>query len=146
MQIALHAADVSNPAKPFNIYAVWTSRILEEFYAQGDIEKESMMQVSIGFDRENPIPKNKMQAGFIIGIVRPVYLALDKIPNTKFDECLTNLNQNLGHWQENIVRASISTPDKHQEFVKAAMEEEDRIRIAQVRGVEVSVQDVSIDE
>jgi hypothetical protein len=47
-------------------------------------------------DRLNPISKEKMQAGFILGIVRPV-LALNNTSDVNFDECPQNAN--LQHWQ-----------------------------------------------
>ena len=34
MDLLLHAADISNPFKPFNIYEKWTYRVLEEFWNQ----------------------------------------------------------------------------------------------------------------
>jgi cAMP-specific phosphodiesterase 4 len=32
MDSILHAADISNPFKPFHIYDVWCKRVLEEFW------------------------------------------------------------------------------------------------------------------
>lgn len=32
MDSLLHAADISNPFKPFHIYDVWCKRVLEEFW------------------------------------------------------------------------------------------------------------------
>ena len=32
MEVLLHAADISNPFKPFNTYEKWTHRVLEEFW------------------------------------------------------------------------------------------------------------------
>ena len=34
MEFLIHAADISNPGKPFHIYTEWTERILEEFWNQ----------------------------------------------------------------------------------------------------------------
>jgi len=36
----LHLADVSNSSKPFDICRAWAWRVLDEFFAQGDAEKE----------------------------------------------------------------------------------------------------------
>ena len=36
----LHASDVSNPTKSWKYYGLWTERVMEEFYSQGDKEKE----------------------------------------------------------------------------------------------------------
>jgi cAMP-specific phosphodiesterase 4 len=32
MDSILHAADISNPFKPFHIYDVWCKKVLEEFW------------------------------------------------------------------------------------------------------------------
>lgn len=34
MDQIIHAADISNPIKPFNVYFQWTERVLEEFFDQ----------------------------------------------------------------------------------------------------------------
>jgi cAMP-specific phosphodiesterase 4 len=39
MDMILHAADVSNPFKPFEIFSNWAKFVLEEFWAQGDLER-----------------------------------------------------------------------------------------------------------
>ena len=41
LRTAIHAADVSNPAKPFSIYMQWTERIMNEFYDQADLGEET---------------------------------------------------------------------------------------------------------
>lgn len=51
MESLLHAADVSNPFKPFSIYEKWTYRVLEEFWKQGDKERAQGIPVSYLCDR-----------------------------------------------------------------------------------------------
>jgi len=46
-----HFADISNPSKPFKVYNIWVDKIFEEFFAQGDKEKELGLPVSINCDR-----------------------------------------------------------------------------------------------
>jgi len=106
LQMALHAADVSNPAKPMRFYAVWADRIMNEFYLQGDRERELGLPLSVGYDRENPIAMEKMQAGFIIGIVRPLFSAICQLPNAQLDHCLHQLHENLTVWQNQIASTS----------------------------------------
>ena len=36
MDAIVHASDISNPLKPFDICKEWTKRVLEEFWNQGD--------------------------------------------------------------------------------------------------------------
>lgn len=40
LEALLHAADISNPFKPYEIYEKWTHRVLDEFFNQGDQERE----------------------------------------------------------------------------------------------------------
>ncbi|TDH66040.1 hypothetical protein CCR75_004887 [Bremia lactucae] len=104
LQMTLHAADVSNPAKSLHTYLNWTERIMQEFYQQGDKERELLLPVSIGYDRKQPIRLEKMQAGFIIGIVRPLVFTLGQLPNARLDHCMVQLDANLTHWQDKMRR------------------------------------------
>ena len=52
LKIVLHAADISNPCKPWDVSKVWSDRILEEFFAQGDREKAEGLPVSPNMDRD----------------------------------------------------------------------------------------------
>ncbi|KAL3308057.1 hypothetical protein Ciccas_013416, partial [Cichlidogyrus casuarinus] len=53
MQNLVHAADLSNPTKPLPIYQKWVARISEEFFCQGDLERESGLEISPMCDRLN---------------------------------------------------------------------------------------------
>merc|ERR1712232_1354135 len=46
MQLLLHLADISNPAKPDNLFVQWADRCLDEFFLQGDKEKEMNLPVT----------------------------------------------------------------------------------------------------
>lgn len=46
-----HLADISNSAKPFEICKQWTEYLYEEFFKQGDLEKERGYTVSMFMDR-----------------------------------------------------------------------------------------------
>lgn len=39
----VHCADLSNPTKPLGLYRRWVERIMEEFFCQGDREREQVM-------------------------------------------------------------------------------------------------------
>jgi len=51
LQNLLHCADLSNPAKPLELYRQWTQRISEEFHRQGDLERQSGIEPSPMCDR-----------------------------------------------------------------------------------------------
>lgn len=60
----IHLADLSNPTKPIDLYRSWNERILEEYWRQGDKEKELGLEVSPMCDRGN-VTIEKSQIGFI---------------------------------------------------------------------------------
>jgi len=47
----VHCADLSNPTKPLYLYRQWTDRIMEEFFRQGDLERDEGLEVSPMCDR-----------------------------------------------------------------------------------------------
>ena len=47
LRSAIHLADLSNPAKPIDIYRQWNERILEEYWRQGDREKQLGLEVKL---------------------------------------------------------------------------------------------------
>lgn len=58
LQIALKCADISNPCRPWDISHKWSLKVCEEFFRQGDCEREMNLSVTPLCDRENTtIPK-----------------------------------------------------------------------------------------
>jgi cAMP-specific phosphodiesterase 4 len=51
LQNLVHCADLSNPTKPLALYRKWVERIMEEFFVQGDKERENNMEISPMCDR-----------------------------------------------------------------------------------------------
>jgi len=49
----LHLVDISHPGKPWQLHQRWSTMICEEFYCQGDEEKELNVPVSPLCDRNN---------------------------------------------------------------------------------------------
>jgi len=72
LQSMIHLADLSNPTKPIDLYRSWNERILEEYWRQGDKEKEQGLEVSPMCDRGN-VTIEKSQVGFIDYIVHPLF-------------------------------------------------------------------------
>ena len=66
----VHAADISNPARPFGIARAWAERVMEEFYVQGDRERAEGLPVSPMCAR-GATPTSTSQIGFIRVIVLP---------------------------------------------------------------------------
>lgn len=49
----VHCADLSNPTKPLELYRKWVSSIMEEFFQQGDRERDQGMDISPMCDRHS---------------------------------------------------------------------------------------------
>ena len=59
----VHCADLSNPTKPLQLYRQWTDRIMEEFFSQGDRERERGMEISPMCDKHNAsVEKSQVHA------------------------------------------------------------------------------------
>ncbi|CAG8458655.1 6730_t:CDS:2 [Paraglomus brasilianum] len=51
-KVLLHAADLSNTVRPWDISKRWSDLVVEEFFNQGDLEKKNNLPVSPNMDRE----------------------------------------------------------------------------------------------
>ncbi|GMH80217.1 hypothetical protein TL16_g08452 [Triparma laevis f. inornata] len=96
IDVFLHAADISNPVKSFDICKKWAYMVVEEFFAQGDLEKERGEDVSPMMDRlTTNIPT--MQVSFIEFVVYPLYDSLVKTFPT-LEVLLRNIVKNNREW------------------------------------------------
>jgi cAMP-specific phosphodiesterase 4 len=51
LKALVHAADIGNPTRPFDIAMKWGVSIVKEFFHQGAREKELGLEISFGCDR-----------------------------------------------------------------------------------------------
>ena len=78
MDLLIHACDISNPTKPYEIYSIWANNVMNEFYLQGDKEKALGIPVSFLCDRETT-SISQGQIGFIEGVVFPFFDCFSKL-------------------------------------------------------------------
>ena len=78
LNMFMHSADISNSAKPDKISEKWIKRIYEEFFVQGDLEKQLGLTVSNFCDRETT-NINKAMIGFINYVVSPTFELLSTL-------------------------------------------------------------------
>jgi hypothetical protein len=92
----MHAADLSNPSKPWDATYGWAKAVLEEFFAQGDKEKSLGMPVGMLNDRTTVNLPNS-QLGFVQFMVAPFMAAYTRIFRSwwEFSESLV---RNLDAW------------------------------------------------
>ena len=55
LSLVLHCSDISHPAKPWELHSKWTPLLMEEFFRQGDQEKELKRQCSPLCDRNTTL-------------------------------------------------------------------------------------------
>jgi hypothetical protein len=80
MEMMIKCADVSNPSRPFKVATAWSSVVVEEFFRQGDTEKQLGLPVSPFMDRAKPM-RLKMSCSFIDFVVLPSFqLLLNVLP------------------------------------------------------------------
>jgi hypothetical protein len=72
MGVGTHLADISNPTKHWDLTLKWTELLFEEFFKQGDKERELGLKISDLMDRSTTNIA-KAQLGFIDIIVMPAF-------------------------------------------------------------------------
>ncbi|KYO17748.1 hypothetical protein Y1Q_0011439 [Alligator mississippiensis] len=75
MSLILHAADISHPAKSWELHYRWTMALMEEFFRQGDKEAALGLPFSPLCDRKSTLVAQS-QIGFIDFIVEPTFSLL----------------------------------------------------------------------
>uniref|UniRef100_A0A672K6H1 Phosphodiesterase n=1 Tax=Sinocyclocheilus grahami TaxID=75366 RepID=A0A672K6H1_SINGR len=75
LSLLLHTADISHPAKKWDLHHRWTTSLLEEFFRQGDKEAELGLPFSPLCDRKSTMVAQS-QIGFIDFIVVPTFTVL----------------------------------------------------------------------
>jgi len=105
----LHCADLGNPMKPWPLCQRIAYLLLEEFFAQGDKEKEKGIPVQMLNDREK-VNRANSQIGFIEFVIAPMVESLVNVfPH--LDRLAHYLGENIEHWEEIWKEASEQPPD-----------------------------------
>ncbi|KAM6985115.1 3',5'-cyclic-AMP phosphodiesterase 4D-like [Aplochiton taeniatus] len=111
LQNMVHCADLSNPTKPLDLYRQWTDRIMEEFFIQGDRERERGMEISPMCDKHNAsVEKN--QVGFIDYIVHPLWETWADLVHPDAQDILDTLEDNREWYQSAIPQSPSPVPDE----------------------------------
>lgn len=59
----VHCSDLSNPTKPLDLYRTWVDRVMEEFFRQGDMERQQGLDISPMCDRHTAtVEKSQVRA------------------------------------------------------------------------------------
>jgi cAMP-specific phosphodiesterase 4 len=102
IKMAMKTADLGYLTKGKELVLTWTERVLAEFFAQGELEKQRGLPVSFGCDRETtPLPES--QLGFYNFMVQPLYEAMALV--VPMDKQLANLEEMRQYWQAEAEKA-----------------------------------------
>ncbi|XP_065124737.1 3',5'-cyclic-AMP phosphodiesterase 4B isoform X3 [Paramisgurnus dabryanus] len=104
----VHCADLSNPTKSLDLYRQWTDRIMEEFFHQGDRERERGMEISPMCDKHTASVA-KSQVGFIDYIVHPLWETWADLVDPDAQDILDTLEENR-NWYHSMIPQSPSPP------------------------------------
>jgi 3'5'-cyclic nucleotide phosphodiesterase len=134
LSLVLHCCDISHPAKKWDLHHKWTMLLLEEFFRQGDLERELGLPFSPLCDRNNTLVAES-QIGFIEFIVEPsmavcadmleVILApIAPIANSSNNNSLSN--KAIGSSSNDEAAAStLSVPEEDEASSEAIVEKSD---------------------
>ena len=111
----IHSADLGHNTKIFNISLKWVELLSNEFWLQGDKERQMNLSISFLCDRDTTnVPKS--QVGFIGGFIIPTYnFLVIMFPTLSYT--IENAKDNLNRWQKlaDEGRKKGWTPEKKKE-------------------------------
>jgi len=99
LSLALKAADIGHTAKTREVHLAWTRRVSQEFWHQGDLEREEGLAVSPFMDRRTP-QLQRSQSGFISFLVLPLFTLLVDLFGEEAALTLNQLRDNLQFWSD----------------------------------------------
>jgi cAMP-specific phosphodiesterase 4 len=107
LECILHAADVSNPCRVWETTKAWAWCVLEEFFSQGDKEKE--LGVPVGFLNDRcTLNRPNSQIGFLEFMIAPFFVSQIKLW-PKLHQFGDHLSTNIGQWEQ--MWADETSPD-----------------------------------
>ena len=102
LEIVLKAADIGHAVKSIPIHQKWSLAISEEFYIQGDLEREKGDEPPTFMDR-NAANLAKSQIGFIKVIVTPMYVLCARIlPNAT--SRMEQIEKTMNFWENEALK------------------------------------------
>lgn len=78
MKALVHASDIGNPTRPFDIARKWAENIVSEFFDQGDRERAQGLEISMMCDRHTT-NFAKSQIGFLNFVINPYFSILTQV-------------------------------------------------------------------
>lgn len=100
LRLLIKAADIGHAAKSIELHQKWCELVIQEFYDQGDLEKQLNLPVSMYCDRETT-EIGKSQSGFIKNIVFPLFSTINAVLSSQHieEKCVQQLQSNQLFWE-----------------------------------------------
>jgi len=124
LKFLMHAADISNPTKKRDFAVRWAEAALEEFFAQGDLEKDLQLPISPLCDRRT-VKKPDSQIGFLKFVIRPTFVLLGEIIPRVETDIIPIIDENIRYWTLEKNSLSVEKPDveQHEEIGRVGARE-----------------------
>lgn len=124
MNLLIHLADIAHNSKDTEISYRWTILLYEEFFEQGDVEKQAGKSPSFLCDRATT-NISKSQIGFIKFVISPSFdLLFNLIPETK--NYHDNVQSNLKFWEDTFEREEALEKSKEVEKLHEGEKEKEK--------------------
>ncbi|GAB1290864.1 Phosphodiesterase [Apodemus speciosus] len=131
LSLMLHTADISHPAKAWDLHHRWTMSLLEEFFRQGDREAELGLPFSPLCDRKSTMVAQSqvgyplrgvgsVPVGFIDFIVEPTFTVLTDMTEKIVSPLIDENSQTGGTGQRRSSLNSINSSDAKRSGVKSS--------------------------
>ncbi|XP_049299751.1 uncharacterized protein LOC125772269 isoform X2 [Anopheles funestus] len=124
LQISLKCADISNPCRPWDISKKWSMKVCEEFFRQGDYERQLNLPVTSLCDRQSTtVPK--IQTGFFKFVVTPLMDEWHRFLRTDLSHSMMHhLKYNQTQWESKL-QAEINEETRTEISDAELLDEED---------------------
>ncbi|KAF7262345.1 hypothetical protein EG68_00384 [Paragonimus skrjabini miyazakii] len=126
LQNMIHCADLSNPAKPLRLNRKWTSRLMEEFFRQGDKERSLKLEISPMCDRES-VAVEKSQVSFIDFVAHPLLESWCDLVHPSAQLILDILADNRDWYESQSEGPKVSGASKGRPKLATAEEDEEEL-------------------
>uniref|UniRef100_UPI003AABAED1 high affinity 3',5'-cyclic-AMP phosphodiesterase 7A-like isoform X1 n=1 Tax=Centroberyx gerrardi TaxID=166262 RepID=UPI003AABAED1 len=106
LQMAMKCADICNPCRPWRLCRLWSSKVTEEFFHQGDTERKHSVEVSPMCDRQTN-SMAKIQIDFISYVVEPLFSEWSRFSATPLSRgMMGHLSANRAAWKRSLLQAA----------------------------------------
>jgi len=104
-KMCMKCADIGHAGKTVELHHKWSLKVAEEFFHQGDLEREQGLPISMFCDRLN-VDLSASQSDFILKLVKPLFRAVNAVVRSSTIESviIEQLDVNQTFWRNQVQR------------------------------------------